>query len=787
MVMPKMFGRPQTPTEKVYLSLLITDTSVQAGLWRVMDDLLSIDSLSQIIDYENEDGLLVGADQALQQLGPDSEKTDEVVFGFEFDWVTKTGLAEAKKPLLKRLTTELSLKSVGFVVVAEAVIQALRKQDQTLNGLLVQFAPHQLTVTLVRQGQPVISEQVGRSDNSVSDLTEALARFARTDLAKPLPGKIMLLGVGLDSRALAEQQQLLIEYDLAGEHEFLFPPVIEALPAETALKAVIAQGGRAVLKASGQQVNLDPELEEKGALVTTDGSDLESTPPVTTQSSFGVPIAPPPAAEPTPPSFNHKDQDLETAVDASVDAWQKPGQESRSPFLNDHESGVIVGSPLPETQTVASKGSAKSLTAKIRESVGALFGKLKDGKVSPTIATPDQARPPKFSPLQVVIASFIAGLLVLALAGLSYGYVSREATIKLDLNEEIISDDLVITLDPDAKSSDPASKVLRAQRVERQVSGSDQLTTTGAKLVGEKAQGVVTIFNKTEADKTFPSGTTLKSGSLEFTLDEEVRVASASVLETPSGDGATKTYGQAQVGVTATTIGAQANLAEGTELTIDAFSSSTYSASSKEAFTGGSSREIRVVASEDRTKLLSELRAQLMEEAAEIFDDDTHDGVFLLPTNQAEITKTEFSAEIGDETTILELSLTLTAYAVSYQDEDLKDLISQALAQQLQENYQLRLDQAQLLSSPVPMTADSLDSRAQIELNVRVPSIPELDEADLSQLIAGLSLTEASQRLADVPAIAAATIELTPAPLAFLMRSLPGDSSKIQFVFESEL
>src|SRR5690606_11023306 len=111
------------------------------------------------------------------------------------------------------------------------------------------------------------------------------------------------------------------------------------------------------------------------------------------------------------------------------------------------------------------------------------------------------------------------------------------------------------------------------------------------------AKGKVTLTNKTSQNKLFPSGTRLTAGTIVFTIDQDVQVASAETSE--NSDSRTTKFGTTEVAVTAAAIGPAGNIDKDVNLSVANFDSSSYEAKSKEAFTGGTEREIQAVAKRD--------------------------------------------------------------------------------------------------------------------------------------------------------------------------------------------
>lgn len=748
-----------------FLALVITNVTVQAGLWKVSaDGELTVDSISSAKGYtaEDTDELLVAADKALQELGPDSEKTDEVVFGFEFDWVEESGIKDDRKPILKQLSSELSLKPVGFVVVTEALLHGFQKKDPNCSLLLIQVSAHQVTVSLIHQGVINASEKVGRSDAVVSDVIEALTRFNQVAVTRALPGKMIIAGIGIQTKVSRDLQQDLLSYDWPTQFDFVHAPVVEIMTEQQVLNSVIEEGGKAVAQAKGLML-LDSNSGgiANAAAETESGSQLSGPgePSSPAPTSFGIPIS------------SHQPPVL---LDNAVVPENFPNE--RSQFQDD--------TPLTATGAAAHSGSQENVTGS-----GVLQGEKSQAKGKFSLNVLDWWKHHK----KLVVGGFLAGLLALVGLAFASSVVLRQAVVALDLQEEFISQTVMVSLDPGIAQSRPEDLLLKAETTSVTVSGTDSIAASGVRLVGEKATGKVTIFNKTDAVKTFAAGTILRSGSLRFELSESVEVASATT-EVSRQDSETRVFGKAEVEVAAQDIGAEFNLAKDTEFQVADFASSTYTALAETAFTGGSSREVRVVSQEDANKLLASVRSSLVEEATEDFRGQSRNGRYVIPTGQVRVVSSSYDAEVGDEVSRVELDLELEVLAVVYAQDDIKPLITAVLSSEVPEGYELSEDNVQILtdtsggngsSQEAEEEADdeteeaSSSTRVRVELQISTTATPILDVAKMSEAIAGKPIAEVSSILTEFTGVRGVEVKIQPAFTQGFSQSLPNDPSKI--------
>ncbi|MBU1966787.1 hypothetical protein KKH50_00655, partial [Patescibacteria group bacterium] len=242
-MLPKVF-KHKKPLNKLYLAILISDSSIQVAFWQVGSDGATILKKSTKRSYRGQNQALEEVDRALQELGKQSEDVNEVVFGFQPTWAENQGVATVKKPFLKAITQELDLDAVGFVITSEALALQLTVNNPRLCALLIEFSQHELYLSLIDQGKLVSTKFVGRSDQTIADMTEALARLnVHLEAEAKFPSKMLLSSLELSQAELMEQQQLLLEHDWVNSHPFVHSPTVEILDSDLAIDAVVKQGG----------------------------------------------------------------------------------------------------------------------------------------------------------------------------------------------------------------------------------------------------------------------------------------------------------------------------------------------------------------------------------------------------------------------------------------------------------------------------------------------------------------------------------------------------------------
>jgi hypothetical protein len=774
--LPSFFvAQTQEERERLILCLVLAEKNVQALLLQVSASSVEIVSQSQVLVYEDLQQCLAKTDEALQALGDESETVNQVVFALDPDWVEDGELVASKQQIIERLTKDLSLEPIGFIVTAEALAHSLVGSKTHFSGFACIFSSEMITMVGLVQGKIVGVEQVGRSLEPLADFVEGLARFQSKSKDHPLPASIILTTLELSGGEVKELQQDLLGASWPTEVSFYQTPTVEVMAATEYLKVIAQAVGKAaaahegwlsgensVVQRPARQSDLESDMGE--AVSEIGESELELVDdgggyvaPASLNSTLGVKI------------------EEEKAIFDEVDAEEKFSDKSDS--LWGRESGDIE-----DVDEIEDTATSFGIPISPSSLVGAPKLEVATAKAKPTEADlEDEAleaqQMKKKKMYKVVFLSFLSGLFTLFLLAFVWVSVATEVEVRVVLSTKSLSQDIDITLDEKLKESDVEKLIIAAQTVTTTVSDEIKVPTTGVKIVGEKAEGTVTIFNKTEADKTFGEGTAFKAGDFEFTLNSEVTVASASVKPKPGGE--EKEFGKKDAAVTAKAIGAESNLAKETKLVVATFATSTYEAQAVSAFTGGSSREVRVVAEKDRTEAVLALEEELVEKANQQLVEETSEDLYLAPTNTVVSREPQFSAETGTEADELKIKLTLKVSALAYHADDLIPIAYKVLSERVPDGYELLKTPPQIISAASATQSANTTQSVVLSANLTSQSRRVLDEELVRQLVVGKKSAEAVALLEREEGVKAVELVFSPRLATWLRNRLPTKSEKI--------
>lgn len=715
---------------KKFLALVLTDEVVQAAVWHVADGVTEITALGTPVEWDGNTGttseLVTAVDATISSAVEGlAEEPNSIILGIPHSWTDKNGVLGVKREFISKIRKELELEAIGYVVITDSILSYLKMQEGTPStSILIQVSRDELTLVLVRLGQIEAVETIGRGDDVVVDVTEGIARFK---VATNLPSRIILFNSMHD---LSDIIQNLLSVDWPKEFNFIHIPKIEALPKDVAIRALSVAGGSEVAKSLGFTVSEFSKGSDYGGDSST-GDMAESQ--VGTPKVGGV-----------SPSEN-SDPDLLSAEEIG---FSLPAEDV-APVGARHASPVeLVG----VAQTPSKKHHRVAF-------------------VMPKIKLP-RFRLPKFKLNLSNIKShwWIIGGSLVALGVVAFWliWILPTAVVTVRVLPKALDQDVELTLSSVATAVNFSDHIVPASIELVTESGKKIMETTGKKTIGETAEGEVTIYNRTSASKNFPKGTTLSAGSLKFTIDQDVQVASKS-----AGSDYVDVPGKASIAVTAASIGKEGNIGPGTELTIMSFGKDSYVAKNDIAFAGGTSQEVRVVGKDDQKNLVKELTTELLGSLTEksVSSGGPGTGIYLIPSS-AVVDTVSYSAKVGEPADSLMADLTIKASLLKYKTDDVTNLVNSSIDQAVPTGY-VRANLPATVDLNVSNVSDSGDV-VKGNAKVQVSLLPVVDNLALQSSLRGKKSSAIESILsALVPGYSGAEVKVSPSWIPSKLKSIP--------------
>lgn len=692
---------PKKDKSEYFLTLAVEDKKIRAAITLIHDNQLTLIGTGES-DYSQGENESEAADIAIscaEKNVPENYLVEKVVFALPFAYLNGDKVKPEYLERLKKITKDLALIPQGFVEYPDAVTYFLQKEEGSPpTSLILSLAKDTLTLTLVRVGKIQHNFLIPRTASIITDI-EAIIPDLKADI---LPSRIIIYDEGEN---LEEIRENLLRLPWNKHPEFLHTPKIEILSSGDIMTALIEAAGTSFMKTN----------------------DV-----VLLQADFGPPaLAIPHEKESDPQSsdiqeiISVKDKDKQVKIDEEI---TDNGEETETfGFTKDNEIAENIS--VHQNITIPATPAPLMIDETVEEEI----------KV-------DKPQKRVFSGIKIPIffnSLLLPVILLFIISGLSgwFFFAFPKADVSIFVYPQINSKNMDIFITTQQDSLQNRKNYLIAEKVSAVVNGEKNIATTGKTRVGEKAQGTITIYNKTLNSKTIPKGAILQNGSLTFNLDENTNIASAS----DTGEGLA--YGKTTAKVTANNIGPESNLSQGSNFILKDFPENSLSAKNETALTGGTSREVTSISKENRDDLEEVLTTELLVKAKQELSQKIKSGAVLIDSSLTrEITSRKFSGDAGSEAKEVSLTLSLEVTGLSYH---LADLISLSKENPISTPEGFSVDESRTGARITNITKDK-NNQIQATAVIYSSFIPTLNLINIRKDITGKNYPEVADYLKSV-------------------------------------
>jgi hypothetical protein len=740
----------QDEKKELFLAIEVASDIVKSAIWTIEQGKTTVLQVGTVEEWdENKNNLVSAVDRSINKAFENlASEPNKVIFGLPENWVVGSNISEDKKKILSSLCSKLEFKPIGFVVTLEALSTFLKeKEGIPISAIYIHLSEGQIIVSLVNTGKIIGSQKVGRSEDLAADVREGLARFGKID---NLPSRMILYNGVAD---FEEAKQQLISFDWQENLPFLHFPKVETLGVADPVKAVAIAGGAEAAKSLGFEILKDDISDDdiynegfkKDNIKKTD--DVEMTDDV--------------SAEPRKAQSYSKNMGFVQNKDIIEVKTLESVFDDDDKKTADKKVNKDIHTKDKKMKIIESGEKKKNLFEKLK-SITLSF--KKEGFKLPSLKN----KTPIKKPASLIVILFLF-LVIFTIGGWAFYWYAPKANVTIYLKPKILEKELGIIIDPAVQNANNEENIIPGRYIEVEVLASKTIETTGTKLVGDKASGDITIFNKTELEKNFSKGTRLIGpDSLAYILDEDITISSKS--SELSNEGEKIIYGKTITKVTAESIGQEYNLSSGTNLSFSQYPSSLYSASVENGLSGGTSREIKAVAEEDKERLKGEVEAELKNKADEQIKNKITDQEDSLEKGlRSEIVSEEFNFDVDDEADNLTLEMNSKYKFLVYKKDDLKNLLIFRLSDSVPDNFVFS-DHATDISTE---NIEFEDNRVNMGAIIKVKLIPQLNNEELINNLKGKYPEIANEYLLkNIPNFQSAEIKIKP-KLPLKLHTLP--------------
>lgn len=711
---------------ELYWSLVIEKGWVQAGIWYIGDGAAEVVSISPPAAWEMESELVGACDAALSsavaKLPENYNEPTKTVFGVVSGWVKDGEIGDAHLAKIKTVCTELSLTPVGFVVLPEAIAHLYKSEDGTpLSAVIIGLGSEDLEVSVFKLGNLAGTTVVARSVSLTDDVTEGLNRF---ESAAPLPSRIILYD-GRDGELEDAKEELIKNsWEETSGIKFLHTPNVEILSTDRKVLATSLAGAAEI--GNIQKINKTKDEDEPIA---------EKLPPTEEIENFKE------------PDVLISAEDLGFLPDEDITKSQDPPV--KTPAIH------------PEIPTTHKQHIQEPISERevVRPGVNYL---QKTKKLFHGFSSKVKIHRPEYEtskPKPIKITLIVLGILVVGI--FAFLWFIPKAAVTVYVSPKTYQEQVGMVFNTDGQY-DETKALIPGNMITSTATGSKTKSTTGTKLVGEKASGSVQIANGNSNPIRLTSGTILTSASgLKFQTDNEASISGQLIPGSP---------GTATVSVKAVDIGAQYNLARGEIFKVGLFDKSQVAATSQNDFAGGSSQQIAAVSADDQKKLEEELKqelsAQIMEE---LMANVSESQIFVNDLSLLTIADQTFDNKVGDVADTLKLDLTIEASGVAADKSKLLQYTTDSLKSKIPVGFALRSSQIEFKFSHTGTSSKDLSYTVDISANF----LPSIKVDEMQSKIAGKTVPVVEEYLSSIPGYTRAEVRLKPnlpGPFAMLPR-----------------
>lgn len=689
-----------TKTEKTefFLALLFESDKVSGILFQEQDKTLVILASHEAkiaLEEASIEDLVVAADTVISRLEvsiPEGANLEKTIFSVPYTWVEDGKIKAPRLSQLKKISVELALTPVGFIVSIEAIVVFLQKKEGApVNGIFVELSDKLLTVFIVRGGNIIEVKHGVISENVEETVEKLLENVEKLDV---LPSKIILIS----SEEAEHIQQKFLSYNWTKNLPFQHLPQVAILERgfenEAIINGVATQMGAQIkgeiAVSKFEEVGEDEETidvidDNFGFVKEKDVKNIVEKIPVEKKEETVIKHA----------TSTHHISEREAPEDDYANQEEEPTEARQSNFLSS-----IILSVVPKNLSFNFFRNQKI---------------IKNGKS-----------------FVVPIAALIFVIILLVF----YYSLILGVNVSIFTDQKEFKDSLGITLitSGDSSFSDKRLKISTTSEI---VSGEEAQETTGKLETGKKAVGEVTVFNKTEEAKTLNKGSIIiSSNGLEFVINDDIKIASTSSFST--------SFSSQKVKVAANLFGKEYNVPSSTNFTVKGISTADLFAKNDTAFSGGTKEEIQVVSDKDLDTLSETIEKRLFAKAKNQASTKLSADDVLIPVMlSSEFKEKNFDKKEKEKASSVKLKATIIFTLGVYRKEEFNRFISSSMDFEIPKDFKLSDKESEISISDVKKNKNNVSAKFSFNAIYK----PAIDSKIIPKLIAGKSKKSAEERI----------------------------------------
>jgi len=770
MKLPIPFLQSKKEESEYYLALILTDEKTGAVILRVENgNLKKVNSHEAILhaplDELSLDDLISAVDKSIsraEEVLPPDIQTHQTIFGVQERWVDEETKKITKENLekLKKVCDALDLTPIGFMVTTEAILHLMQDEEGApVSAVFAEISKKEVTVSLLRGGKVIESFSGPHLGSTPATVDKLLGHFT----VPVLPARIVIF----QSKPSEHTSQAFITHHWSKNLPFMHVPQVTVIPSGFDMRSVMygaaSQMGFTVVEGKHYVLPEIPARVIKEELAEAADEDQFAS------ESLSEPTEEPPIDLGKSAEAEEADSAAESDFGFVLDR-DIPERKSLEPETETHEEAFEPQIHHKVHDEALAEDEEREYDSRQRRSAGekklpflAALSALKIPKniKMPAISGLFSKLSGKNTPYKIIIP--VAIVIIVIVGVILFYYYKMQANVTLTMKPNMVSQDETVTFSI-AEPNDFGNNLVAAKSISTSIAGQVSTPATGKKDVGDKAKGTVTVFNNTSSSVSISSGTQLTASNGQvFTLDNSITVASA------SGDIFSGTKpGTTDTTVTAKDMGTDGNEPSGTEFNIG--SGNNVAAKNDNAFSGGTSKTVTVVSSNDIAKLRSQLPGSVQSSAKQKLASEISSDETLLPLiSSPTLENQKFDHQVGDQASQVSLTASVVYAGIAYANSDLDDYAKSIVKQKYPQD-------PTVANKSVKETVNDASQRtsqaATATVAIQAGLLPNIDKQDVISNIQKKSLGDAKNSLTALPQVQSVDISFSP-PIPLLPLLFP--------------
>lgn len=378
---------------------------------------------------------------------------------------------------------------------------------------------------------------------------------------------------------------------------------------------------------------------------------------------------------------------------------------------------------------------------------------------------------------------FVITMVVLVLGVFGLSVLLPQATITVYARSERITRDVEVTLDKSAPAVDQAKLTAPATVITREVSQTKNFPATGTKDVGTKATGTVQIYNFTKNTLTLRASTTtlVAPNGKRFNFTKDITgIRPTAVIGAGEESEVDQSTLIPPVAVVAQASGPDYNLGANIRFTIQNAalgSTNNVYATSPAAFSGGTTKNVKVVSQQDLDQAVTALTGSIAAQAETDLNTErgTDSDLKILPNGiTREVLAHTANKNVGAEAESFDMTMIAKITGLQYKESDIKNIIVTQINSVLSSDKYLLPDADEAVNASFK-SLDLPNGRGVLSVHFETVAAYRVNADDMSKLLAGKNAIEIKEILLAKPEIDRVDVEFSP----FFVNKAPKLNGKI--------